>query len=478
MSSTSMPAPASVFDEPASPDAQPVDAATAVTAIPQDLQPHRWSIATRVGFRFAFCYFTAYCLANGNATVWETIPKLGEKIEGYLANIFLLPAQFLARRLFHVPPPGDTIHPTGSGDTAINWIAVLLMLVLSACITAVWSIVAERSSRRRLHYQTLAAWLRFLIRLTIGFGMVEYGLSKVFPLQMPSPSIGSLAEPLGMHSPMNVLWSFIGLNPVYEILCGSAELLGGLLLLFRRTALAGAIFTAFVVSNVLLYNLCFDVPVKLYAGHLLLLSLFVILPDVEPLFRFFWLHQGAPPTGVWVPPSSRLWFRRTTIAIEIVFAVLALGGVLEEVSGDWRTTRAARIAPCPLRGAWRIDTATILGADGSPLPHPVLSEDKHPYTELDITTAERASFRDDTGKSTGYPLKTDTAQHTLTFTRPDESKIAFTARTPDPAHLILTPTGVEAHSASTLSLTLVSPPGGYPLLSRGFHWVSEYPYQR
>ena len=30
-------------------------------------------------------------------------------------------------------------------------------------------------------------------------------------------------------APMTFLWNLIGLNPVYEIICGSAEVLGGIL---------------------------------------------------------------------------------------------------------------------------------------------------------------------------------------------------------------------------------------------------------
>ena len=308
--------------------------------------------------------------------------------------------------------------------------------------------------------------------------MVGYGLAKVFPMQMAVPTVASLAEPMGMHSPMALLWSFIGASPVYEIVCGAAELLAGLLILFRRTALAGALLTAFVTTNVLLFNVCFDVPVKLYAGHLLLLSLFVILPDIQPLFRFFWLHQPAEPTGVWVPPSSRRWFRRATIAVEIVFVLLTVGGTTAEIGPEYRKSHASRLAPCPLRGAWRIDAATLTTPTGAVIPNPIVSEDKHPFVELDITTDTRTALRDATGVLSSFPTKIDPAKRTLEFTRPDKSVIIYETSTPDPTHLILKPIDSESRTASTLSLTLVSPSSGYPLLTRGFHWVSEYPYQR
>ncbi len=459
------------FEEPFN---APMDEATAQMPIAADRQSHRWSLPTRIGFRFAFCYLATYCFFNGNATIFEAFPVVGDKLQYWLALAFLDPAQWIAQHLFHVAPPGNAMHPTGSGDTAINYIALLILLTLSAVATVVWSLL----DRKRPHYQTLSAWLRFLIRLTLGFGMVVYGMLKVFPLQMHQPTIMVLSEPFGMHSPMALLWNFIGMNPVYETICGSAELLGGLLLLFRRTALFGAMLTAFVVTNVLLYNLCFDVPVKLYAAHLLLLALFVTLPDMRQLFRFFWLHQPAAPTGVWVPPARRAWFRRTTIGIEIGFALLAVGGMLYEAVSDWHEGHPKDAIVTPLRGAWRLDAATVLDAGGKPVPHPVRSKDGNTFAELDIESAERAAFRDDANKLSYFTTKTNPGQHTVEFERDDKSKIVFVAVTPDPMHLTLTPTGAEARTASVMSFTRVSPIGGYPLLTRGFHWISEYPYQR
>ncbi len=386
----------------------------------------------------------------------------------------LLPAQYLAQHLFHVAPPGDKIHSTGSGDTAIIWIAVGLLLAVSILATAMWSAV----DRRRLQYQTLAAWLRFLIRLTVGFGLVVYGIDKVFPLQMPPPSIASLSEPMGMHSPMALLWSFIGVNPVYEMICGGAELLAGLLLLLRRTALVGAIFTAFVMSNVLLYNLCFDVPVKLYAGHLLLLALFLTLSDAGVLWRIFWLHRPAAPSGAWAPPSTRTWARRTIIGVEIGFTVLTFVAVLTETIPAWKETHARLIAVVPLQGAWRIDSATIAGPKGGVIPNPVLSEDKQAFVELDINSNERAVFQDGAGKASGFAISTDIAKHTVEFTRPDKSKITFAATRPDPTHLTLVPTGRGDEDGIHHELYTNKPTRWKPLTTRGFHWVSEFPYQK
>ena len=93
--------------------------------------------------------------------------------------------------------------------------------------------------------------------------------------------------------------------------------------------------------------------------------------------------------------------------------------------GELRERRAARAAACPLRGAWRIDAATVNG-----FPHPVLSEGKRPFVELDVDTNFRAAFRDDAGVNSLFKTKTDVGKHTVEFVRPDGSSVTFEAVTP------------------------------------------------
>jgi hypothetical protein len=304
--------------------------------------------------------------------------------------------------------------------------------------------------------------------------MVVYGLDKIFPLQMPPPSVLSLAEPLGMHSPMAVLWNFIGVNPLYEMVCGAAEFLAGMMLLFRRTALAGAIFTVFVVANVVLYNFFFDVPVKIYSAHLLLLALFVILPDAGALFRFFWRHEPAAPTGVWVPPAKRRWFRRATLVVEVVFVALAVGETAFGTTLYWVRHHQERVAAahCELCRAWRVEEEAP-ATDTAQLPSPFATY----VAEVVINTPTQAVLRNDSELGPIYvPVKIDEVHHTIEFDGPGKNKTVFAITQTDTTGMTLTPTGDKVGKAATLKLTSLTPKSGYPLTHRGFHWVSEYAY--
>jgi hypothetical protein len=236
--------------------------------------------------------------------------------------------------------------------------------------------------------------------------MITYGLAKVFPFQMPPPSIAILNEPVGNIAPLTLLWNLIGLNPIYEIICGLAELLGGILLLYRRTALAGSLFSAFVLTNVVLYNFCYDVPVKLFSANLLLGCIFLALPDALSILRFFWSHTPAAPTAAWVPPSSRRGGRIATLGTEIIFAVALLVVQPILMALGWHHLQVALRTPSPLLGAWHLDvTHPASGAFIDPKGLPI--------TDLYVAPSSRAYTGSSDGELWLSGVNLDPKRHTV-----------------------------------------------------------------
>jgi hypothetical protein len=291
---------------------------------------------------------------------------------------------------------------------------------------------------------------------------LQYGFYKVFPIQMPPPNLAVLNEPLGQTSPQTLLWTLLGLVPMYERICGLAEVAGGVMILFRRTALFGALLSAFVMMNVVLYNFYFDVPVKLYAVHLLLMCCFVALPDVGSLWSFFVLHKDAHPSGVWVPPAQRRGFR---LATHIVEAVFLFGAVLAFIKYDHDRYAAytASVRSSPIIGLWKLDAS-------SPMPKTFTGE---PWYEISIDNLTRGMARSTDGQLWRMYLTCNDAGHTIRMvSRGGEGAVKYTWQTPDPNHLILQTSG------TTLTFSRIPTPAQYPLLTRGFHLVSEWGYER
>jgi hypothetical protein len=423
--------------------------------------PHRWSLPARLAFRISFIYLMLYMFCNGNVTVF-TIMQPFPKVEGWIAKQLFTPfgafTQWWAIKFLHLTGITATWHRDGSGDTALNYLLCATFLGLALLGTILWSIL----DRRRPHYQTLYAWLRFFLRLNVGMGMLQYGFYKVFPVQMQPPNLAVLNEPLGNASPMTLLWTLIGLSPLYERVCGWAEVLGGFFILVRRTALVGAIISAFVMTNVVLYNVFFDVPVKLYALHLLLMSVFVMIPDIGPLWAFFVSHRPAELRGVWVPPASRRHFLIATAVIEVIFLVFALYGETKYDSGRYAAYRAS-VRPSPIIGLWSLEPS-------SPLPKTIAGV---PWNQISIDNLTRAMARSTDGQLWRMYLTYNEPKHTLgMISRGGSGAVTYQWSVPDPNHLILTTAG------NTLVFDKVPTPAQYPLLTRGFHMVSEWGYER
>ena len=327
--------------------------------------------------------------------------------------------------------------------------------------TLVWSLV----DREAVSYPRLLLWFRFALRICIGSSMLIYGMLKVFPNQMSAPSLAVLNEPLGNTSPMTMLWTLLGMNPLYETLCGSIELLCGVLILFRRTALVGALLTAFVVSNVVLYNYFFDVPVKLFATHLLIMALVAAAPDFPALIRFFWLHEKAAPTTSWSPWSSAQSLRRERLLVAAGLAVAISYRVY--IYAPVTHHELASIAhPNALTGLWRVDAAT----------QPYLTADGLPMVELSLEPNGRANLRD-TEQTLWRAVATyDDTAHTVEIQPIGVSQpTLYSVAHPDATHIVLTPLRGQQ---GVLTLSRIPTPEHYPLMERGFHWVNEWGLER
>jgi hypothetical protein len=432
--------------------------------------PAHSTLLGRFNFRVAFCYLMLYAFSSSNANLLYLLPKLGVILVSWLSLVSLRPAIWLAHHVFHITGVGAGIHATGSGDTAINWIAIAVMFVYSIVAALIWPLFD-----RRLEYRTAAAWLRFLLRLTLVLAMANYGFSKLFPMQMPPPSLAVLNEPLGNTSPMTLLWTLLGLNPGYEMICGATEVAAALLLFFRRTALAGAILTCFVMGNVLLYNLFFDVPVKIYSMHLVLFAVAIVVPDWRALWSFFWQHKPAAPAALVVPPGERRALRITTRVLEIVLVLMILTSLPSHYQSFARTQASLR-HPGALTGEWHVEPAAAM-LPGQTVSSPVVTGDGRPVTDFFLEPNGRVMLRDSGGLLWRAAVGIESKDHTFSLFRDGQDPLLYNFSQPDPLHLVLTPSG-DTPASGSLYLTRVPLPDHYPLLDRGFHFINEWAVER
>lgn len=117
--------------------------------------------------------------------------------------------------------------------------------------------------------------------------MLAYGLVKILGMQFILPS--SVYEyQLKELDGVTLAWAFLGFSPWFSVMLGFFELVPGVLLLFNRTKLLGAVLLFPIVLTVFLINNAYDfLPhMRVLTGVLLLMNLSLLLYDYKLFIRF------------------------------------------------------------------------------------------------------------------------------------------------------------------------------------------------
>lgn len=425
----------------------------------------KWSLGHRIFFRFLFSYFVLYCLPDdGRVSVVNAIPKSDFLANKYIALWHAI-CPWVAIHIFHLSGEPVTYFPTGSGDTTLGYIQNLLFIVIALFVVLAWSLL----DRKRPNYVTLDGWLRLLVRYTVAFTMFSYGFVKVFPLQFGTPGLLRLLEPYGDFSPMGALWWFMGASLPYIMFAGSMEVLGGLLLLFRRTTTLGALVAFGVMTNVCVLNYTYDVPVKLYSTNIVLMAAFLASPDFKRLLDFFVRNRATAPAE---PVGPRFEGRRLRYAT-LAFWVLFVGyNLYSNIHQGWQGYQARYVSPkrSPIYGIYEVKTFV---RNGQELPALVTDTTRWRKLVAQYPQAFSVKMMDDTVSTFGSSY--DAATHTVSGNVDKVKKYQLTWSQPDADHLEMA--GTIGNDAVMMKMQRIDP-NNFLLLKRGFHWINERAFNR
>jgi uncharacterized membrane protein YphA (DoxX/SURF4 family) len=424
----------------------------------------RWSAARRVAFRFCFVYFGLFCLGQQILGGLFPIPKVEFPDLAALWPMRQI-VFWTAAHVFHVTQT-LVYKGSGSGDKTFDWVLSFCLLVIAVAATCVWSLL----DRRRENYDTLYKWFRLFLRFALATELILYGMDKVIPLQMPFPQLTRLLEPFHDFSPMGVLWYSIGASPSYEMFAGSAEVLGGLLLIFPRTTTLGALVALADMTQVFMLNMTYDVPVKLFSFHLLLMAVFLLAPEFERLADFFFRNRTAGPSRQGELFRTRR-ANRIALAAQIFLGLWVIGNNLYSGWGAWHTYGGGR-PKSALYGIWDVSELSIDGQVRSPL---VTDYDRWHRAVFDFP--DRVAFQrmDDTFARYGATINSNDKTIALTKDSDKNWKANFAFQRVGENELILEG-DMDSHKVH-MHLQLVDLKK-FLLVSRGFHWIQEYPFNR
>ncbi len=432
---------------------------SASAAEPAESAVPRWGQVKRLLFRFAFSYLVLYNLPFP----LELFFNLFAKVMAAYQRIWGFVVPWVGDSVFHAD---TSVLPNGSGDVTYSYVQVFCFLMLALAATAFWTFL----DRRRPNYVRLHEWLRVYVRFALAMTMLSYGAVKVFPSQFPSPGPDRLLQPFGDASPMGLLWTFMGASAAYTFFAGASEMLGGLLLTTRRTALLCALVSIGVMTNVVMLNFCYDVPVKLFSAHLLAMAVFLALPDLGRLASLLVLNRGVEPAPM-RPLFARKWLDRGALVLRTV-CVLAYTVLLLNYAHQ-NSRRYGSLAPKPpLYGIWNVEEFVVDGR-----ARPPLATDGTRWQRVIFSNSYMVAIQLMNDSRQRYMLEHDTARKRLGLSKLDDldwkSTLSYKQLGP---RLLAIEGSFDGHRLRARLRRVDAPE--FRLVRRGFHWINEYPYNR
>lgn len=430
----------------------------------QDSNPiSEWGTAQKIAFRFVFVYLVLYNLPFPFAIPSTSFPftwlnEIGAKYGNLLGMI----VPWVGKNILQIEGVVQNT-PTGSGDRLFDYILTGTFLVLAFLIGIIWTGFA----RKRANYEYLHQCLCVYVRFSLANSMIGYGAYKVIKSQFPNPFLNKLVQPFGEASPMGLVWTFMGFSEPYNIFTGSAEMLGGILLVSPRLTTLGALVCIGVMSNVFMLNMSYDIPVKLYSGNLLLMSFFLLSPDLKRLARLFIFNRSVE--SVDYKPlfrNSRLNVASKLLAVTFIIFITVISLMESQDNKIYYENLRKQTA---LYGIWIVDEFEVEGEIKPPL---LTDETRWRRVIFQFPTSMAIQRMNE--KSKIYDTLVNTVDKTIdikgedqkgkfSYERPNAETLSFQGKLNDKE------TKIKFHRLDEKS---------FLINNRGFNWINENPYNR
>lgn len=476
-----------------------------------------WGPIARTAFRFAFAYWLLYSfamVASFPVSLLMTVYRRFAAIDpasppGWLEYVGYAnkPVEWYGRavewftvwscRTLLRVETAEPTDPSGSGDRQFAYCTAFSYLILAVFVTIHWTLASALWMRLRTHrrpsYDRLNAFFRLFVRFHLMYFMIAYGAAKLWCSQFPPITDGQLEVKYGDSSPMGLLWRFMQFSQPYTIATGVIETVCGLLLVCRRTTLLGAVCSFGAMGQVFLLNMCYDVPVKLFSGHLLLMAVTLIVPDWRRLANFFLLAKPVEAAQLPAMFVRWKWCHRVGLVVRTLLYLTFIGFTVEQSYKQARETGIlAPPDPRPYVGRW---AGVAFERDGEtvPVPEQPANPPPTPFTpskwagEPGVPAVIRVSvqprfqtavfvFTDQTLVSYQYRLEADDE---LVLTRPQQPEPVGRLRMtfPEPDRMVLEGPFGQQRVKMTLR-RIVEGKKEYLLKTTGFRWIQEYPFNR
>ncbi|MCA5005048.1 DoxX family protein [Sphingobacterium bovistauri] len=198
-----------------------------------------------------------------------------------------------------------------------NWIIVFVLAVIG---TLIWTI----KDKGRTEYNVLFYWLCVVVRYRLAILLFTYGVYKLFLLQIPSASLSNLFTNYGDAYAWKVYYQTTSLSNFYVEFLGFVEILGALLLVFRKSTTWGAGLILGYIGNVAVANSFYDLGDLSLSTFIVLGAAFLFAPQVPRLFQLLIQEKRVFQLSILIDFKSVSWKYYHKIAKITLFAFFAL----------------------------------------------------------------------------------------------------------------------------------------------------------
>ena len=417
-----------------------------------------WPFARKLTFCFFFIFFILYIFINPN----ESVPH-----SYVLHKLYIKPCAglvvWISRDVLHIVGPEIRFY-SGITDTVFGYLTVLFILFTAVIGSFLWVLI----DRRRSNYSTLYEVLILILRYYLAVTWIAYGSFKLVRFQFPPFSPAMLLQSYGNSTPKELAWSFMGYSDGYNYFIGFGEYLAGFLLFFRRTSLLGAIVGLGLSANIVAFNYSYDVNVKLFTTVMLIMTLFILVKDINRLTDFFLFNNTTLPSNNHSLYIERQWLYKTLPIAKYVFIVYV---VFFNLRIDYAKTKSGHYNTVkqPLYGIYNVTTFVRNKDTVKPL-----TTDTFRWRKLVVSSPPGSAsviLMNDSLKD--FKIVTDTLKKTIRMYALADTldKYTFTYNELSPNILMINGTW---HKDSLEMRCQKYDLKKFPLMNHGFRWIIDH----
>lgn len=196
---------------------------------------------------------------------------------------------------------------------------VAITLLSAVVFPVIWHYLEKKE---KINSEKVYGFLYSGIRYAIAFNIVSFGWKKFYGLQFIVPAeIARL--PMNQQSGEWLTWFYFGHSHVFGIIIAVIQIVGGYLLLFRRTLLMGSVILFALLSNLTLINIFYQMNAGALLQSVVLTIgvLFLILLDYKKLIVFFLQTKSNLPSLNFDSHFAKNSIRLSAIVLSLLYTI-------------------------------------------------------------------------------------------------------------------------------------------------------------